>query len=781
MSWLGDFLDQRNNEAKSIFGGVPGANKAIDINSSVGLHPLSFQTGGLLGGNQGVINWGGDNGTDKGTGAITTNGLSGINTGEKKNQNIAEAIALYLGGSALMGSGSGSGTAGATDMGYIPQEGYQVGGGSGTVTPAGATDMGYLDTPGYTPSATGTGSSSGGIFKNIGRAGNVMSMLGGGSGNTDQPQSQPKTNQGIGVAPDQNSPTYTAAMSGQVNRMGTPTDAPVAPPVNTPQTNTPQVPMTALQAKVASMGTGQKIMAGMGEFGAALNGRPSPLNSQIANDQAALQNNITSFNEGMNVLGKLPPGDQRDQFVQSMAPQMGKMQPAFESLAKMPDGQRQLMMSYYQDSPTLQDLMKRDPSSNLAMKFFNSPNGIAHVQAEAEQNKSGLVATKVATLVEQAQTIDPNIAAQIQTQGYTTPRQIQQLSDKASTMDTAHSKFALTPADQFVLSGDKADHVYSLAGTMNSKGMDAINVKQAENDNATTPFMKEAAALYGKGTPEYNAAAKAHIAKMDAPSSVTINPPPTINPANRNLHGQEYLDTLLPVAQNTVKGLTDYTVDPKNLSLRNGERAAYIAQAKQADPNYDPSQFGIRNKVVQGFTSGVEARNVTSLNTAIAHAGTLKELFDAQANGDIPLVNQIVNNIKANLGKADVTNPKGAVQAVSTELMRAFRGSGVGSEKEIQAWHDTLPTNGSPDQQNGPLGTVVGLLNGRITALNDQYNRGTSKTTGFPNLLSPKSQAVLAKLGGNSAPTFATEADAKAANLTSGTKIIINGQSGTWH
>lgn len=39
----------------------------------------------------------------------------------------------------------------------------------------------------------------------------------------------------------------------------------------------------------------------------------------------------------------------------------------------------------------------------------------------------------------------------------------------------------------------------------------------------TTPFQKEAETLYGKGTPEYKAAIKKHLDKMDAPSATTVN------------------------------------------------------------------------------------------------------------------------------------------------------------------------------------------------------------------------------------------------------------------
>lgn len=60
----------------------------------------------------------------------------------------------------------------------------------------------------------------------------------------------------------------------------------------------------------------------------------------------------------------------------------------------------------------------------------------------------------------------------------------------------------------------------------NAMGLQTYQQRMESQDKAkaaaTDPFMKEAEQLYGKGTPQYNAALKAHISKMDAPSVTQI-------------------------------------------------------------------------------------------------------------------------------------------------------------------------------------------------------------------------------------------------------------------
>jgi hypothetical protein len=72
-----------------------------------------------------------------------------------------------------------------------------------------------------------------------------------------------------------------------------------------------------------------------------------------------------------------------------------------------------------------------------------------------------------------------------------------------------------------------------------------------------------------------------------------------------------------------------------------------------------------------------------------------------------------------------------------------------------------------------------------MDALQHQFEQGMNSDKFSANLLSPKAQTVLQRIGGKSSetaiPEFATEAEAAKAGLQPGTRVKIGGQTGTWH
>lgn len=209
-----------------------------------------------------------------------------------------------------------------------------------------------------------------------------------------------------------------------------------------------------------------------------------------------------------------------------------------------------------------------------------------------------------------------------------------------------------------------------------------------------------------------------------------------------NLHGPEYLATLPQASQNVVNGLISYKLPLNQLSARTGERSAAFAQAAQADPNFDVMKYPVRQKVVQDFTSGPIANNITALDQALNHMGTLSKLSDAIKNGDIPLANSIGNSWAKQTGKPEPGNYQVAQQAVATELMRVFRQVNA-SEQETKAWEASFPMNGSPAQIKGALAQGAKLLEGRVNAINNRWNNGMDVTTGYPKLMSPQAKSAL--------------------------------------
>lgn len=222
-----------------------------------------------------------------------------------------------------------------------------------------------------------------------------------------------------------------------------------------------------------------------------------------------------------------------------------------------------------------------------------------------------------------------------------------------------------------------------------------------------------------------------------------------IKPEHAKLTGEEYLNTLPVGLRNDVRALVEGDVDVKNYSIRNNQRAAMQQHAEQVDPTYNSRRFAMKQEY---FSKGITKNNLTNLNQAILHMGTLKDLSDAVKNGDVQAMNSAVNFVKTQMGHPEVTSASMAQQAVSEELMRVFRGSGSGSEREAKDFENKLFTKqGSPAQQAEALRVGTELLNGRIKTLEEQYSQGMGHERFAKGLLQPSARAAWEKLRGGGA------------------------------
>ncbi len=230
--------------------------------------------------------------------------------------------------------------------------------------------------------------------------------------------------------------------------------------------------------------------------------------------------------------------------------------------------------------------------------------------------------------------------------------------------------------------------------------------------------------------------------------------------AHKDYHGDDYLGTLPAGVAATVKGIAEGRIPVTSLSTKGGHREAMLERVTQYDPKFNAATYQARAAVQKDFTSGQAARNVTAINTAIGHLGAMSDLGDALKNGNAQVVNATVNAISSQLGKPEVNNYDLAKTAVGDELMRVFRQVGA-SQQEADAWKAKFSSANSPDKIKGAVKTAVDLLQSRVDALDDQWKRGMDTDKGYPNLISPKSQAVLARVAPKAAPATGGYSDAE--------------------
>lgn len=258
--------------------------------------------------------------------------------------------------------------------------------------------------------------------------------------------------------------------------------------------------------------------------------------------------------------------------------------------------------------------------------------------------------------------------------------------------------------------------------------------------------MSQAETITKEETRRHNIATEAAANRRAAAAERAAGGVDAVPPSLADVHGTDYLKKLSAGEASLVKGIAEGRINPSSLSTRGGHREKVLQQVAQYDPTFDATTFGTRAGVRKDFTSGPTSKNITAINTAIGHVGTLSDLSDALNNKDTRAFNAVVNRIQTELGNPNVNNFDTAKAAVGNELMRVFRQVGA-SETETKDWEAKFSSANSPAQLKGAIKVAVELLHSRIIALNDTYNRGMGVTTGFPDIVSPKSRKVLEHIG----------------------------------
>lgn len=222
-----------------------------------------------------------------------------------------------------------------------------------------------------------------------------------------------------------------------------------------------------------------------------------------------------------------------------------------------------------------------------------------------------------------------------------------------------------------------------------------------------------------------------------------------------DLHGDDFLKQIRPDIANQVKALADGRMQfPSSFALRpgmgaSGPNASYwqnmLDAVSRYDPTFDATNYNARASTLRSFTSGPDAKNVTSINMTIGHLGNLADTADKLRNVDFRAYNTLANWLSVQAGRPDVTNFNIAKAAVSSELTRVFRGTG-GNEADIQRWENEINSSASPEQLRGAIGTGLALLDSRIGAMNQTFSRGMNRPATIQQFLDPRSLDTLRRL-----------------------------------
>ena len=151
---------------------------------------------------------------------------------------------------------------------------------------------------------------------------------------------------------------------------------------------------------------------------------------------------------------------------------------------------------------------------------------------------------------------------------------------------------------------------------------------------------------------------------------------------------------------------------------------------------------------------GKNGQTINALNTMTEHLGTMEKAIGALNLGNIPLANKIGQAVGVQFGDDAPTNAQVIKDFLSGEVAKVATGGHL-TEGEIGKAESSIKTAGSPAQAMGALGMMREIAGGKLTALNQDYQRITGKNLVEGGRLTPATAAafkdVFAKQ--NAAPT----------------------------
>lgn len=233
-------------------------------------------------------------------------------------------------------------------------------------------------------------------------------------------------------------------------------------------------------------------------------------------------------------------------------------------------------------------------------------------------------------------------------------------------------------------------------------------------------------------------------------------------PGDPTLQGPEYLASIPdPSLRAQIRALSDGRLQlPTGRALASHRWQLLLGATAQFDPSFDQSNANSRRQARRAFTSGPQAQNRASINTALRHLDSFDRQIDRLGNfSGVPILNRTANQVRnaylrqsGNAG--ELRRLEAERNALVAELTRAFRGTG-GDVHDLMAWEATFDEASSPEELHAVASSAAELLNGRLSALGDSYDTAMGRSSDHYELLSPDSRRIISAFGFGPPPTTA--------------------------
>lgn len=267
--------------------------------------------------------------------------------------------------------------------------------------------------------------------------------------------------------------------------------------------------------------------------------------------------------------------------------------------------------------------------------------------------------------------------------------------------------------------------------------------------------------------------------QIDKPSAGSSIP---TGPDGAPITGQALLQHLEKTDPVTAAGIKGLIAGDLNAQGRNLQKLAPLA--KLVDPTFDATQYPVRLKTRESYTSGKDFQETQALNTVGGHIGKLMDSADKLNNSNVPLFNKAQNWFADTFtGSPALVKFRNDLVTTSNELAKAYHGGHV-SDSAYAAFNKAVNEAQTPAEMKAAIGELAGLLQSKIQAkesgyrssmgatplpeeyraINDEAKHSFQKVNDWANGVAPAS--------GNRPAPVKVNSPADAAKLPKGTRFV---------
>jgi hypothetical protein len=210
----------------------------------------------------------------------------------------------------------------------------------------------------------------------------------------------------------------------------------------------------------------------------------------------------------------------------------------------------------------------------------------------------------------------------------------------------------------------------------------------------------------------------------------------------------------MPVKKSPMDALIDsvgqYQTDPQILSRMMYRHPEVLGLITQKYPDFNSMTYPNRFKLLKDYTKSAGDGQISSINTALGHAGELYDAAQALNQNNIPLIHSIASKVGAEFGSDAATTYTNILHRVGPEMTSAYVKGGGGQSERGANESDFDATKLGQQQIISNIGESAKLLNSKLDSLRNNWNQTMQPNDASQNFdnkfITPAAQATLAKL-----------------------------------